>query len=260
MDRTEFFSDYARITYPAAVAPEAAKGIEALGRSEAALAQAVNQHHGDWEETSPSYWDDPLTTAHLRRAASEREQFRQTRLLAEEAEEHLLRALQLGGDGAALSDFVLQARMLDYAGMKNIYAAELADFWHRLGASQTGRRDLLSERPGQLSRSQSHCRSDGCERRPQAGLRARVARFLHSVPPPHRAWQVGCRIPILVEAETAIGRVRSLLPRRRRAPSCSSPSTPDTSAGPPRPTTCVGQEFHRFQMTDQLRVEQLFGV
>ena len=133
LDRKSFFSDYARIMYPAAEA-ESAAGLDAVGRSEVELAKAFGGEHPDWEETSPYFWDDPLTPAHLQRAVARRENFRQTRLLAEDAIEHLARAIQMGADADTLSDLLLEARMLDYAGMKNLYAAEMADFWRESGA------------------------------------------------------------------------------------------------------------------------------
>lgn len=130
VNRASFFSDYARIMYPAG-ADEVAAGLTAISRSEVALAKAVG---GQWEQTSPSYWDDPLTTAHLERAAKERENFRQCRLFAEDAQEHFARAMQAGADASTLSDLALESRMLDYAGMKNLYAAEMADLWRDMGA------------------------------------------------------------------------------------------------------------------------------
>jgi hypothetical protein len=42
--------------------------------------------------------------------------------------------MKSGADVSTLSDLLLEARMLDYAGMKNLYAAEMADIWQRLGA------------------------------------------------------------------------------------------------------------------------------
>jgi hypothetical protein len=129
--RATFFAEYARIMYGGAAAAEVASGLAALARAEVELARAVG---GEWEETSPSFWDDPLTPDHLARAAAQREHFRQTRLLAEDAEEHLSQALRLGGDPSTLSDLLMDARLLDYAGMKNIYAAEMASFWKELGS------------------------------------------------------------------------------------------------------------------------------
>jgi hypothetical protein len=131
VNRTAFFSEYARLVYGKSAAAEVALGLAAVDRAEVELARAVG---GEWEETSPPFWDDPLTPAHLARAATQREHFRQIRLLAEDAQEHLALALQRGGNPSTLSDLLLEARMLDYAGMKNVYAAEMAGYWQKLGA------------------------------------------------------------------------------------------------------------------------------
>lgn len=130
VDRADFFSDYARIVYPAAAA-EVSAGLTAASRSEVALARAVG---GKWEQTSPPLWDDPLTPAHLARAAEQKDNFRQTRLLAEDAQQHLSRAMQLGADPSTLSDLLLETRILDYEAMKNLYAADMASLWEKLGA------------------------------------------------------------------------------------------------------------------------------
>jgi hypothetical protein len=131
VNRGNFFPEYAQIMYGPSAAAEVAPGLAALNHSEVELARAGG---GESEETSPSFWDDPLTPAHLERAAAQREHYRQTRLLAEDAENHLSHALRLGGDPSTLSDLLLDARLLDYAGMKNIYAAEMASFWRELGS------------------------------------------------------------------------------------------------------------------------------
>jgi hypothetical protein len=130
LDRGTFFPEYARIMYGPPAAAEVAPGLAALNRSEVELARAVG---GEYEETSPSFWDDPLTPDHLARAAAQQEHFRQMRLLAEDAQDHFSQALRLGGDPSTLSGLLLEARLLDYAGMKNIYAAEMASFWRELG-------------------------------------------------------------------------------------------------------------------------------
>lgn len=129
VDRGSFFADYARMMYPAAAA-EVSAGLSAISRSEVALAKAIGASS---EETLPSYWDDALAPAYLKRAAAQRENFRQTRLLAEDAQEHLSRAIRQGADASTLSDLLLESRMLDYAGMKHLYAAEMADLWRELG-------------------------------------------------------------------------------------------------------------------------------
>ena len=126
-DRNQFFSDYARVTYPAPVAAEVGPALEKLARAEESLRKAVGL------ETMHRFWDDPLAPANLKNSAAHREDLRQARLLAEDAQEQFTRAISLGGDPATLSCFVLGARMIDYVGMKNLYATEMADFWRQLG-------------------------------------------------------------------------------------------------------------------------------
>jgi len=133
VNRGGFFSEYARIMYGEAAATEVASGLAAVDRSENELALAVDGGRPQWEETSPSFWDDPLTAAHLARATSQNQHFHQSRIEAEEAIEHLGRAMRLGADPSTLDDTLLEARLLDYVGMKNVYAAEMASYWHEMG-------------------------------------------------------------------------------------------------------------------------------
>jgi len=138
--RSTFFSEYARIMYGEAAATEVASGLAAVDRSENELALAVDGGRPEWEETSPAFWDDPLAPAHLARATAQKEHFHQSRLKAEDAIEHLSSAMRLGGDPSTLWDTLLEARLLDYAGMKNVYAAEMAGVWRDLGEHPDPRR------------------------------------------------------------------------------------------------------------------------
>jgi hypothetical protein len=52
-------------------------------------------------------------------------------LLAEDAGEHLDRALAAGADTTGLESLVVGGRLLDYVGMKYLYAVEIADLWDR---------------------------------------------------------------------------------------------------------------------------------
>jgi hypothetical protein len=133
IDRKTFLPEYAQIMYGPAAAADAAAGLAAADRAENALATVVSGKHFNGEQTSPSFWDDPLEPAHLARATAQYENFRQCRLQAEDAIEHLTLAVRKGADPTTLSDILLEARLLDYAGMKNIYAAEFAQFWQTLG-------------------------------------------------------------------------------------------------------------------------------
>jgi len=131
VNRATFFADYARLMYKPNVMDDVSAALTALTRAEVEMAKAVG---GEWEQTSPPFWDDPLTPAHQARAIKQCAHFHQSRLAAEDATEHFAQALQHGGDRTTLSDLALEARMLDYAGMKNIYAAEMVGYWKEMGA------------------------------------------------------------------------------------------------------------------------------
>ena len=77
-------------------------------------------------------WDDPFEPRTLQKMAAHRENLRQTRLLAEEAQEHFYGALKLKGDPATLGSLLLESRMLDYAGLKYLTALESADRWKEM--------------------------------------------------------------------------------------------------------------------------------
>ena len=126
--RERFFSNYAGIVYPPAVAAEVAPALEELTDAETRLEKVFG------EETMVRMWDDPLSPDSLQHYRAHREDLHQVRLLAEQAQEHLGRALALQGDPNSLSSLALGARLLDYAGMKFIYAVEMARRWEQLGA------------------------------------------------------------------------------------------------------------------------------
>jgi hexosaminidase len=69
----------------------------------------------------------------LKKCGENQDHLRQTRLLAEDAEEHLDRALSLGGDPVTLNSLLFGSRLLDYAGQKFQTAPELEAMWRRLG-------------------------------------------------------------------------------------------------------------------------------
>jgi hypothetical protein len=127
MNRSRFFEDYTALTYSAPVAAEVAPALDALAKAQQRIEAALGS------ETIFRLWDDPLTTGRLEHLASQREAFREIRLLAEDAEEHLDRALTLDRDAYSLPSLMIGARMLDYAGMKYIYALDIAGFFKTLG-------------------------------------------------------------------------------------------------------------------------------
>jgi len=128
MDRTHFFADYAASFYSVPVAAEVAAALEAMAKAQQLMEEVLGS------ETIFRLWDDPLTPERLARLAPHRESFRNIRLLAEDAEGHLAHALSLQQDVYSIPSLVIAARMLDYAGMKYIYALEMAGYFNTLGS------------------------------------------------------------------------------------------------------------------------------
>src|SRR5205814_5565610 len=116
VDRKQFFHDYASQMYPAQAAAAAALGLEKLSSAEYLALDALDV--GDATDTLDRLWDDPLSPARLRSAEANREKLRQVRLLAEDAEEQLQRALEMARDTYSLQSLLVDARLLDYTAMR----------------------------------------------------------------------------------------------------------------------------------------------
>jgi hypothetical protein len=129
----KFFPEYANLVYPPAVAREVAPALRDLSDAEQHLQRVLGY------STMRMFWADPLSSASLQRLKAQREDLRQVRLLSEDAQEHLQRALELKGDPETLVSLLLGSQMLDYAGMKFLYATELADYWRQMGTHPTRR-------------------------------------------------------------------------------------------------------------------------
>ena len=130
IDRPHFFSDYARIMYPANVSADVAAALEKLSQSETELQKVLG------EQTQFTLWEDPFAPTYLKGLAPNQGHLRQTRLLAEEAETRLYHALGLGADSTTLNSLLVGARLLDYAGQKFQTPPELIDLWGRVGATR----------------------------------------------------------------------------------------------------------------------------
>jgi hypothetical protein len=93
-----FFADYAAIVYPPAVAAEVAPALQELTDAEVRLEKVFGQ------QTIVRMWDDPLSRDRIELYRAHREDLHQVRLLAEQGQEHLARALALRGDPDTLTD------------------------------------------------------------------------------------------------------------------------------------------------------------
>ncbi|MGA2859437.1 MAG: glycoside hydrolase family 20 zincin-like fold domain-containing protein [Candidatus Sulfotelmatobacter sp.] len=126
MDRKAFFSEYTSIVYPPAVGPEVASALQALAESEAYLLKLRGP------DDRLEFWSNPFDPDNLKRVAAHRNDIHRSRLLAEEAQAHLSRALEAGGDPTMLSSLLFGSRMLDYAGARNLNALEIKELWDKL--------------------------------------------------------------------------------------------------------------------------------
>jgi len=127
MDQSAFFSEYSRRIYPADVAPEVAKALEDLDRSEQLLEKVLGS------QTMIALWRNPFDPALLKAATAHLADLRDARLRAEQAEEDLDRALAAGADPLTLSSLRFGSRLLDYAGQKFQTVPELEELWRNLG-------------------------------------------------------------------------------------------------------------------------------
>ncbi len=130
MDRANFFSTYAQIMYPAAVAPQIASALVNMTRAESELQKVLGP------QTMFALWHRPFFPAYYKGLTGHAEDLRQTRLCAEDAERSLLLALANGADPATVTSLLVGARLLDYAGQKFQTPLELTSLWQRLGSKR----------------------------------------------------------------------------------------------------------------------------
>jgi len=147
VDANAFFSDYASIVYPSAAAPHVATVLERLSAAEIALQTVWDTH------TMDSVWQSPFAPGELKRLQEHYEDLRSARLLAESAQENLAAALHAGADRTALNSLAFGARHLDYAGMRGMYAVEIAELWKKQRAQRGGDTELWDLLSGSFSRT-----------------------------------------------------------------------------------------------------------
>jgi hypothetical protein len=126
VDRSGFFAAYGRTTYSPALAKDIAQAYTELNAAEQSLQAVVGQG------TMAAVWKDPFAPTRLARVRPHRDDLRQCRLHAENAEEAVYRVFSTGNRPGGLATLLVGARLLDYAGMKYIYALEIADAWAAL--------------------------------------------------------------------------------------------------------------------------------
>jgi hypothetical protein len=133
--RDRFFADYAALYYDPRIAADVGEALTSL----TAASRSINAALGG--ESMFRLWDDPLAPERLARVRGRLADLRQARLSAEDAQERLLRAIATSGDTFSLPSLLLAAKLIDYAGMKFLYAVEIADAYAKFATSRT-RSDL----------------------------------------------------------------------------------------------------------------------
>jgi hexosaminidase len=132
-----FFAGYARQMYPPSIAGDVTSALVALNASELHLQHALGQN------SMMELWRNPFAPARLASSRQHQDDLRQSRLLAEEAQEALARIPSAGDTSGTLDDLVFAARLLDYAGLKFLYSVEIDAAWSALGPHPS--RDRLNE-------------------------------------------------------------------------------------------------------------------
>lgn len=154
IQRSSFFSDYSRTLYSQHAAPAVAQAYAELNAAERSLQAAVGQ------ETQHAVWENPFEPRVLAQIRGHRNDLRECRLHAEEAEGALNRALADEGSNSdeELRTALVGARLLDYTGMKYLYALEMEDTWATLPPRPT--RQQLRDTLSQGFASQVHSRAE----------------------------------------------------------------------------------------------------
>ena len=128
IDRVHFFSEYASVMYPAAIAPDIASALNKMSEAETALQKVLGN-----EQTMFALWEDPFFPPYYEKVAAHRMDLHETRLLAEQAETSLFHAESLGADPATVNSLMVGSRLLDYAGQKFQTPIEISELWSKLG-------------------------------------------------------------------------------------------------------------------------------
>lgn len=149
--QADFFAVYTHGMYSPAPAAAAAQAYTELNAAEQSLQAAVGQ------ETMSAVWRDPFEPGTLERLRDHRGDLRQCRLDAEAAEEAVYRMQSSGETPQNMETLLVGARLLDYAGMKYLYALEIADSWSTLPPRPT--RQQVADVLAQGISSQVHSRT-----------------------------------------------------------------------------------------------------
>jgi hexosaminidase len=150
VDRDRFFQSYCARMYDSKTATEASAAFQALSKAQQSITAALGS------EDMLRLWDDPFEPESLERSRKHVDDLRAARLASEDAQQHLYTALKISGDSYSLPSLLLGARLIDYAGMKFLYAIEIADVFGKVNSNST--REDVSFWLGRQASARNHGR------------------------------------------------------------------------------------------------------
>jgi hypothetical protein len=127
MDRAKFFSDYAQLMYPAAIAPDMASALSDMAIAETDLQKLLG------DQSMLALWEDPFFPTYYNKLAAHRGDLHETRTHAERAETALFHAKSLGIDPDTVNSLMIGSELLDYAGEKFQTPLDLNAIWQNFG-------------------------------------------------------------------------------------------------------------------------------
>jgi hypothetical protein len=130
MDRANFFSDYARLMYPAAIAPDMASALSNMTIAETDIEKLLGR------QSMFGLWEDPFFPTYYNKLASHRQDLHNARIHAEQAETALFHAKTMDVDLETVNSLIIGSELLDYAGQKFQTPLDLTAIWNKFGGTR----------------------------------------------------------------------------------------------------------------------------
>jgi hypothetical protein len=147
VDKSVYFAAYSQIQFPVASAVDMAEGLSQLSQAES-LAKKI------WGvEDMDAQWNSPFEVKRLAALRAHQDDIRKLRLCAEEAQSHFMAVIRQGHADDTLNALLFGSRVLDFAGMRSLYAVEIADLWAKQRAASGKDAELWDLLSGSFSRT-----------------------------------------------------------------------------------------------------------
>jgi hypothetical protein len=130
MDRANFFSDYAHLMYPAAIATDIASALSNMTQAETDIKKVLG------DQSMFGLWEDPFFPTNYKKLADHREDLHETRMHAEQAETALYHAESVGVGPETVNSLMVGSELLDYAGEKFQAPLDMAAIWDKFGPTR----------------------------------------------------------------------------------------------------------------------------